>query len=126
MTDFEAAVEWLVQSGRCASKGAARRRLIEQATTAELDGSILGEVLKDNPEGVFVAPRLGIGLAGARPAGLNSIVPGAGEAAQAGIDLLNRAISQAGKDAGRAINGISLQPKQNVPKRPWWKRIFGA
>ena len=116
MTDFEAAVEWLVSSGRVASKGAARHRLIEEGQKR-----LEAEKAIERGEGPEWVQRMAVQLAGARPAGLDLIAPGADAAAKRGVDLANRAIGFAGQNAGAAYAAGIL-----AAKRPWWKRIFRA
>lgn len=97
MNDFDAAVEWLVQSGRAKSKGDARRGLIEQAYQKVI------EAISDPDMRAWLGSVL-VGVSGSRAPipnianateGLDAITPGAGAAAQAGIDLVNRTIRRA-------------------------------
>lgn len=80
MTDFEARLAALVEDGTYKSRGEALRALIAAGDPEALAGSLLGDALKEHPEGVYVAPRLGVnftkpwfvkiadGITGARPA----------------------------------------------------------
>lgn len=124
MNDFDAAVDWLVQSGRCASKGEARRKLTEQAQQR----AAVEDALKCGDTDQYPAwlSKIAGGLAGASPAlprldtsGLDRIVTGAGKAADIGIELANRTINFAGQNAGAAYAAGVI-----ARKRPWWKRIF--
>lgn len=98
MNDFDAAVEWLVQSGRAKSKGDARRTLIEQA---HQEGT---KALLDPDLRAWYGSALVNGLVGAAaPIAANRDIAysgqTAGAAAQIGIDLANRSIAHMATEA---------------------------
>jgi hypothetical protein len=111
MNDFDAAIDWLVQSGRAKSKGDARRRLMEGATQVTPDEFGISKGLDLNMSTWL--GNLARGLAGASPA-----IDGLAKARRD----QGRAIQFVGQNAGIAYDATMEQ----LRPRPWWKRIFGA
>lgn len=135
MNNFDAAVEWLVQSGRAKSKGEARRNLAEALHDPDMR-AWYGSALVNDIAGA-AAPMASIANRDIAYSGQT-----AGAAAQMGIDLANRTIAHMATEARKIVKAEDFTPPWMDPGADdthstplerltdriaaWWKRNFRA
>lgn len=124
-------------SPQCWKRDKAYLRAVDAAANVEAAQKRLDKAREAQKQAVDVAAK-----------SFTAGVPGAGEAAKIGLDLANRTIAYAGREAAKCCTGlggpvdIDLTPRvgqgggvTGSPKpdrewiefdRPWWKRLFRA